>query len=107
MFGNVLSSEIVRTGPVINYPISTCAGRFSLSLSNPLTFLSCLDAGEQDVTIRLELNNSFDTRKTITISSTLSQDNVDARRDPNNSVLRYPGTAVFVRTRFFLEGALQ
>ena len=59
--------------PVINYPISTCAGRFSLSLSNPLTFLSCLDAGEQDVTIRLELNNSFDTRKTITISLTLIQ----------------------------------
>ena len=31
VFGNVLSSEIVRTGPVINYPISTCVGRFSLS----------------------------------------------------------------------------
>ena len=27
--------------------------------------------------------------------------------DPNNSVLRYLGTAVFVRTRVFLEGALQ
>ena len=106
---NVLSSQILRSGTVIDYMRSTCTiSPFSFASSNPLTFLSCLDAGGQDTTIRLELNNSFDTRKTIIISITTAiGGDVDAREDPNNSVLRYPGTAVFIRTKVFLEGALQ
>ena len=106
--GNVLEGEVGSVSPE-NYMVTGCS-RF---LSAFPIYNLCMDDGEQNVTLQLILNNSFDRRKTITVSLVgfsffLSRPIAEGvRRDPNKSVLRYPGTAIFIRSKVFLEGPLQ
>ena len=75
-----------------------------------LAYLVCIDAGEKDVTLRLTLDDSFDRRKTITITLLGFFDNnlsEGIERNLDKSALSYPGTAIFIRSKVFLEGPLQ
>ena len=109
-FSNVLESEIERVSILTNYTISNNVCGVRDEYNFPLLSL-CMDAGEQNVTLRLVLNSSFDRRKTIIISLgglfSLRGITENIERDPDNSVLRYPGPAVFMRIKVFLEGPLQ
>ncbi len=105
---NVLEGEIASASAE-SYMVTGCV-RFSFSFPR---YNLCMDDGEKNVTLQLILNNSFDRRKTITVSlETFSPFGnrpiaEGVRRDPINSVLRYPGTAIFIRSKVFLEGPLQ
>ena len=112
-FENVSPSE-GSARLLTDYTVSRSNCRFGRFQNVGIRFIVhqvCMDAGEKDVALQLELNNSFDTRKTILISVFLSggvatiTEGVEI--DPNKSVFRFPGTAVFVRIKVFLEGALQ
>ena len=101
--------------PESRYTVSSlnCIGGESLeilSFRRTLAYNVCIDAGEKDVTLRLTLGNSFDRRKTIRITlRSIRSDNLPGgvEPDPDKSVLRYPGTAIFLRSKVFLEGPLQ
>ncbi len=116
-FKNVSYSEATAT-VVTRYTVSsqTCMnsemspGRFPRIGLNPLAHDLCIDGGvnKQDLALKLILSNSFDTRKTITISIRILNDrNINGGAELGNSVLSYPGTAIFVRSKVFLEGPLQ
>ena len=83
------------------------------SRDGTLLYFICIDGGEQNVRLRLTLDNSFDRRKTITITllgnfdRTLTNVLEGVQRDPSNFALSYPGTAIFLRSKVFLEGPLQ
>ena len=74
-----------------------------------LSYNVCIDANsgidadsENNITLRL---SSFDRRRTIRIELMDADDRF--QRDPNNFALSYPGTAIFLRSKVFLEGPLQ
>ena len=83
------------------------------SRDGTLLYFICVDNGEKDVTLSLTLNSLFDRRKTITITllgnfdRTLTNVPEGVQRDPSNFALSYPGTAIFLRSKVFLEGPLQ
>ena len=104
-------SEVADADLVNPHLISTCStSPFAPGNPNPPTYNVCMDAGEQDATIRLELNNPSNTTKTIAVSVGCVGANIAAgvRRDPNRSVLNFTvGPAIFIRSKVFLEGPLQ
>ena len=82
-------------------------GPFRTAAGNPLQYLLCMDAGEQDVTIQLKLDNSLTTTRTITIFIVPTQ-NVGIRTDTGRSVLNFiVHPPVRLRSKVFLEGPLQ
>ena len=119
VFENVSSNEgSVRllTDYTFSNPNLCPAGSFRRFSTDPIIHILCIDADEQDVAMRLEFNNSFNTRKTITISIFLAVGQTTitnaegAELDPNNSVLSFtvtPPPTIFIRTKVFLEGSLQ
>ena len=97
------------TVPTMYMPTNCSAGRLTRLRDDAVWYRICMDAGdEQDVPIRLALGSSSDTLKTIEISVGIDNSStVSAQLVPGNNVLSIPGTAIFVRSKVFLEGPLQ
>ncbi len=98
-------------GNILDAPGYTACGQTNpltrTNLRGQLTYRVCIDAAasENDITLRLTLNRPFDRRQTIRIELFDADDRF--QRDPNNFALLYPGTAIFIRSKVFLEGPLQ
>ena len=110
---NVLKGEIESVSLLTDYTVTSrnCLlfGRLHINSGTTARNL-CMDVGEQNATLRLVLNSSFDRRKTITLTLFINNFlNITPapQTDPDASVLRYPGPAIFMRIKVFLEGALQ
>ena len=101
VLGNVLRSEIMSVSLLTSDDVTNCFSSFNTIVVGMPQYSLCIDAGQQDVTLQLVLNSSFDRRKTITVFLlSLEEQNVI-------DTLRYPGTVLFVRSKVFLEGPLQ
>ena len=110
----ILSFDIDSRGSITvetDYAPTNCSiDRITRLRDDTVWYRICMDAGdEQDLPIRLALGSSSDTLKTIEIAFSISnsRSTVSAQRDSDNDILSIPSTAIFIRSKVFLEGPLQ